>query len=267
MRRLAAAWPVLVTCVIAHACVARAQDFASASPPVHATPALALLEDAWPTPESGFGVVAMRIDRWGVPELATRAVAVHTSYRAGRMAAGVSQTGDPELGWTTVACAVGGVSRDVGAAVRACVRTDRRAAWGPARAIGPEATAEVGGGAWLRPAPDLEVRVAAPQLVQRGVAPLARALGCEVRWGRESAVWFALRAPRGGDDGERAIGVALTLAPCVVWGELRDAPLRARTGLTFAWRGMTCAVQLDEHPALGERVALALGWARTRAMR
>ena len=107
----------------------------------------------------------------------------------------------------------------------------------------------------------VEAAQAAPQLARGGPAPpLMRPLECGVRMGEASAVWCTLRAPHEGDDGMRALGAALELAPVLVWVELRDAPLRAATGLSLAVAGGTIAWRLDDHPVLGETVRLAFAW-------
>jgi len=258
---------LFLVAVVFMAATACAQDFMVISPMPNGPAASRLLEDSWPAPHAGFGLVAQRSDWWGVPGLTTRALALHAAWRSCRMACGVSQTGLAEVGWTTGAIAWGVASPHAGAAVRASVRTDRLAAWTPSRVVSREATAEVGGGAWVRTGRAITIRVSAPQLVQRGTAPLSRSLGCEVRYGDAHALWLALRAPRGGRDGERACGAALAIAPCVLWGELRDAPLRASTGVAFAWRRATCELRLDEHPVLGEAVHVSLAWSREGASR
>lgn len=239
---------------------ARAQDFAAASPAGMAPAALRLLEEGWPAAQASSGVATLRTDWWAVPDLSTRALALHGAWRSLRSAVGVSQTGAPDLGWTTVAVACGAASPQAGAALRAGVHCDRTAPWRVAQLWSPEASLELGAGAWLCPARDVVVRVSAPQLVQRRGAPSSRALACELQYGHASAVWCALRAPRAGREGERLLGGALTIAPVRVWGELRDAPLRATTGVTFVWRRASCGVRVDEHPELGRTVRVSVAW-------
>lgn len=251
---------VLSLACLLHGIAARAQDFAAASPAALAPAGLRLLEDGWPAERAGCGVATLRTDWWAVPDLSTRALALHAAWRSLRGAIGVSQTGAPDIGWTTGALACGVVSSHAGAGLRACVRSDRTGPWRVARLWASESALELGGGAWLRPAPDLVVRVSAPQLVQRGGAPSARALTCEFQYGHASAVWGALRGPRGGREGESRIGGVIAIAPCRVWGELRDAPLRAATGVTLVWRRASCGVRIDEHPDLGRTVRVSLAW-------
>lgn len=243
-----------------------AQDFMAASPAAMALASWSLLEDAVPVSNAGVIVAARRSDWWGVPGLTTRALAIHGAWRSGRIACGLSQTGTPEFGWTTGAIAFGVASQQAGAGMRASVRTDRLAPWSVARAVAQGSAIELGCGAWLRPASAIAVTVHAPQLVQRGATPLARPLGCELRYGVTHALWLALRAPSGGLDGERACGAALAIPPCLLWGELRDAPLRASTGVAFTWRSLRCDLRLDEHPALGESVHASLAWSSAWAM-
>ena len=239
---------------------ARAQDFAAASPAAMAPAALRLLEDGWPSVQAVSSVATSRTDWWAVPDLSTRALALQGAWRSWRAALGVSQTGAPDLGWTAVAWGCGVASARAGAGLRASVRCDRTTPWRVARLWTTESALELGGGAWLCPARDVVVRVSAPQLVQRHGAPSSRALSCELHYGQASAIWCALRAPHGGREGERVIGGALAIAPCRVWGELRDAPLRAATGVMVGWRGGSCGVRVDEHPALGRTVRVSLAW-------
>ena len=148
-----------------------------------------------------------------------------------------------------------------GVALRGAVRLDRDAPWTLVRASSPASGLECGAGAWLCPAHAMRVWVSAPQLACGGPAPpLVRPLECGVRLGESSAVWCTLRAPHDGDDGVRALGAALEFAPVLVWVELRDAPLRAATGLSLAVAGGTIAWRLDDHPVLGETVRLAIAW-------
>lgn len=237
-----------------------AQDFAAASPAGMAPAALRLLEDGWPAAQASSGAATLRTDWWAVPDLSTRALALHGAWRSLRSAIGVSQTGAPEIGWTTVAVACGAASAQAGAALRAGVRHDRTAPWRVAHLWATESALELGAGAWLCPARDVVVRVSAPQLVQHGGAPSSRALACELQYGRASAVWCALRAPRAGREGERLLGGALAIAPVRVWGELRDAPLRATTGVTFVLQRASCGVRVDEHPELGRTVRVSVAW-------
>src|SRR5205823_2242052 len=66
------------------------------------------------------------ITRWfGLEALATRQIAVCGGWHGVRAAFGVSQTGEPELGWTALGAAAGGTSHAAGAALRVVARRDR----------------------------------------------------------------------------------------------------------------------------------------------
>src|SRR5439155_1326536 len=86
---------------------ASAQDFASPAPPgSFATPAI-FLEHGLPALPAAPAVEAVATSWYGMPELATRAVALCAGWRSARAAAGISRTGGSELGWTTAAFALG----------------------------------------------------------------------------------------------------------------------------------------------------------------
>src|SRR5262249_6669622 len=92
--------------------------------------------------------------------------------------------------------------------------------------------------------------------------PLARPLEIGVRLGSATGAWVTLRAPRAGDDGERALGVEIAIEPAALWAELRDAPLRGAAGAAGggpAWAG---AAPAGVHPVLGETARVALSWHR-----
>ncbi len=242
----------LVTLATSNSGFANAQDFASTSPAT-SFDTFALLEHALPFPDRGVTAMAASTRWWGLRELETRAVAMGASVRALRMAAGLSQTGAPELGWTTVALAVGGVLPGAGAALRVVTRHDRDAPWSPSLAVDDRAGFTVGAGAWLEPAPALRVWASAPQVRTRGQPPpLERTLQFGLCAGTESAVWCSLRAPRAGDDGERTLGVVLAVSPLEAWAEVRDAPLRGSAGLGVSVRAVRVGVRADSHPVLGE---------------
>jgi hypothetical protein len=81
-----------------------AQDLAG-SAPAGERDLFALLEHALPARERGLAAAAATTRWWGLRELETRAVALGGSAGALRIATGLSQTGAPELGWTTLALA------------------------------------------------------------------------------------------------------------------------------------------------------------------
>jgi hypothetical protein len=194
-------------------------------------------------------------------DLETRAAALCGGWHTLRGSFGVSQTGAPELGWTALALGAGSASADAGAGLRACARVDRDAPWSAARVAAAGAGYELGAGAWLVPAAGVRVWASAPQMFTRGAAPpLARALELGVRAGEDTGAWLLLRAPRAGDDGERALGVALALAPLTAWAEVRDSPLRGATGLRATAGAVGVEARVDVHPVLGETVRVALSW-------
>src|SRR5262249_53573992 len=89
-----------------------AQDFAPPAPAGPAPGAMALLERALPLPGTTWSAESA-VTRWlGLASLETRACAVGGGTGPMRAALGLSQTGDPELGWTTAALAVGACTGD-----------------------------------------------------------------------------------------------------------------------------------------------------------
>jgi hypothetical protein len=239
---------------------ARSQDLAGAGPPGPAG-ALELLEHALPAAAPALAAEAASTRWWGLRELETRAVALGGGWRALRAAAGLSQTGVPDLGWTTLALAAGGATRGAGAAIRVVTRRDRDAPWSPRRALATGSGLELGAGAWLDVAPALRAWASAPQAVSRGgPRPLERPLELGLRVGAGSALWASLRAPRAHDDGERALGMRLDLPPLAAWAEVRDGPLRAAAGISAAAGPLEVAMRADAHPVLGETVRLEVAW-------
>src|SRR5262249_47881301 len=130
-RDLACCGALLLACVRA-AC---GQDFASASPPGLDGDPGALLERALPSAGVRVAASVTQTRWWGLPELEPRAASLHGAWRSARVALGLSQTGEPELGWTALAIGAGAASSHAGAGVRACVRRDRDAPWSVARAV------------------------------------------------------------------------------------------------------------------------------------
>lgn len=243
---------------------AYAQDFTGASPPAAVDgDAFASLDRALPPRSRAFTAAVSNTRWWDLDELETRSAVIGAGWGGARAALGLSQTGTPELGWTALGVSVGGAASDGGAAVRLCGRVERDAPWSAARALSTAAGAELGAGAWLVPAGGVRVWASAPQVLMRGPSPpLARALEVGIRAGEGSGVWLSLRAPRAGDDGERALGVALELAPFHTWAEVRDAPLRGSAGVRARVAALQADVRVDVHPVLGESVRVALGWQR-----
>ena len=243
---------------------ASSQDFAGAAPPsAGQDDAFASLERALPPAGRSLTAAVSHTQWWELRDLETRSAVIGAGWRSARTALGVSQTGSPELGWTALALSAGGAGSDAGAALRACGRLERDAPWSAARALSRDAGLEVGAGAWLAPANGVRVWASAPQMLVRGLSPpLARPLELGVRVGTASGVWLLLRSPRAGDDGERALGIALEVAPVQAWAEVRDTPLRGAAGVRARAAALRVDVRVDAHPVLGETVRVALGWQR-----
>jgi hypothetical protein len=257
VRRLVA----LVVVLVARA--AHAQDFEAASPPLTTRAPDALLDRALPSATPALAASAAQTRWWGLPGLETRSVAAGASVHTWRVALGFSQTGEPEVGWTTLGLGLGAASRRAGAGVRACARSDRDAAFSMSRAFDARAGAEAGAGAWLDAAEGVRVWASAPQVWTRGAAPpLARPLEVGVRVGDANAAWVRLVSPRAGDDGERALGLSLYVAPVSAWAEVRDGPLRGSVGLAGRIAQVRVDVRVDAHPVLGETTRVGLAWVR-----
>ena len=225
-----------------------------------------LLERALPSPHAGLVAAAASTRWWGLRELETRSLALAGSWRGLRAGVGLSQTGAPDLGWTTLAIAAGAVTPGTGAALRAVTRRDRDAPWSVPRAFSAGAGVELGAGAWLAPVSGVRVWASAPQVrVEGQTPPLARPLELGVRVGGGTAVWCTLRAPRAGDDGERALGMSLSLPPLATWAEVRDAPLRGSAGMCARAGRLAVRTRFDAHPALGETLRFGVEWGGTEA--
>ena len=255
----------LLLCAIACGAggTAHSQDFAGAAHAAAGDDPFALLERALPQAGAEFDAAVASTRWWELRELETRAIAMRGAWRTLRVATGVSQTGTPELGWTALALAAGGASADAGAGLRACARADRDAPWSPAKAAARDAGLELGAGAWLAPAAGVRVWASAPQIYTHGMPPpLARALELGASAGADTGVWLILRAPRAGADGERALGVAVAVAPLTAWAEVRDAPLRGAAGVRASAGALHVDARIDAHPVLGETIRVALCWRR-----
>jgi hypothetical protein len=256
---------LVATWLLAFAPGSHAQDLAGASP-VAAFDVHDLLERALPAPTPGFTAAAASTRWWGLRELETRSLALEQGWRSLRVALGLSQTGVPELGWTTLALAAGAANPGAGAALRVVTRRDRDAPWNARYALAPEAGLEVGGGAWLAPLPAIRAWASAPQAWTRGEPPpVARPLELGVRAGGGTAAWCTLRAPRAGDDGERAFGLSLELPPFAVWAEVRDAPIRGSAGFSARAGPLAVRTRVDAHPVLGETLRFGIEWGRAPA--
>lgn len=245
-----------------------AQDFAPASPAGPQPGAAALLERALPAAAPTVALESS-VTRWlASTSLETRAAAIELAPGALRVALGLSQTGDPELGWTGAAIGTGVATDDAGFAVRALARRDR-AVGALGRASSRDAAGvEAGAGAWLAAGGGCVLWASAPQLFVAGESPpLSRPLEVGARWTiAGAAAWCTLGAPRAGDDGTRLAGLSLGGADARVWAEARDGPLRASLGAIARVRSLVTEVRADLHPVLGETTRLSFAW-RPRSAR
>lgn len=244
---------------------ALAQDFAGAALPGPASWACGFLESGLPSPGAGPALDASYTRWFGLPELETRAVACGAGWRRVRVAAGFSQTGEPDLGWSALGLACGVARPEGGAGLRAVARRDRAVAPGSAAAARLEARAgaEVGWGAWLRAARGLRLWAAVPQSWTAGVTPpLDRPLEIGAAFERDGlALWLTRSAPSGGTEADHGAGAALRSGPLLAWGAVRDRPLRGGFGLVAAARRFFVAAAVESHPELGETVRLSFGLA------
>jgi hypothetical protein len=256
----------LACCAIASARGALAQDFAPAAAAGPRPGPAALLDRALPVPGEALAVEGGEIRWFAMPSLETHALSLLVPVRSVHIAAGLSQTGDGELGWTCVALSIGEVSESFGLALRAAARRDRATGELLSSAAALGAGGEAGGGAWFAPVPGALLWATAPQLWAAGEAPpLARPLemGARFEAGAVSA-WLALGAPRAGDDGARVAGVAIERGPLAVWAEGRDAPARGAIGLAADAGLLRVAARIEGHPVLGETTQLSLALRRPR---
>lgn len=241
-----------------------AGDFGTATPGVLWAGPASMLADALPFADDGVRLEA-GITRWfALPGLVTREAALGVGWRGARVVAGLSQTGDPELGWNAVGFAVGGASHAAGAALRAVARRDRTPPPEPGP-LGPGVGFELGGGAWVRAGAGVTLHASAPQVWLRGTAPpLLRGfeVGGVARV-EDATLWLAQRSPPRGEVAppDHEAGVALEIGPCRVWAVAHDRPLRAGIGVRMQARSLAVAASVDSHPVLGEttRLAVALG--------
>ena len=249
---------------LALARAAGAQDFSPAAAPGPQPGPAALLDRALPVADERLAAEAGAARWFALPELGTKAVSLLVPARSLRVAAGLSQTGDGELGWTCAALAAGAAAGDFGFALRVAARRDRAGCALMTSAAAAGVGAEAGGGAWMAPVEGALLWASAPQLWTRGEAPpLARPLelGARFESGALSA-WLAIGAPRDGDDGARGAGVALSQGPLSVWAEGRDAPARAAVGLVAEAGPLRVAARIEGHPVLGETTHLSLALRR-----
>ncbi len=257
----------LLALAVSLAPVARAgaQDFLGVAPPGPVSAPGAFIESGLPGASAGSALDATYTSWFGLPELETRALAGGAGWRPVRVAAGVSQTGAPDLGWSAVGLA-GGVARPAGGAgLRAVARRERAIAPGSAAAARLDARVgvEVGWGAWLEAARGWRVWAAVPQSWCAGTAPpLDRPLEIGGQYESDGlALWLTRSAPSGGAEADHGAGVALRSGPLLAWASVRDRPLRGGVGLTASVRRLSVAAMVESHPELGETLRLALGLA------
>jgi len=206
---------------------------------------------------------ASSVSWYGLSDLTTRSIALGGGWRVLRAAAGLSQTGVPELGWTACALAFGIANESGGAAVRAVARRDRTSAFAFDAAPG-DAGVEMGAGGWIEAGQGLALWTSVPELWVSGAAPPLRralAIGGALTLG-DLEVWLARRAVPGlarGMRGEHAFGVAMAGRPLAVWLEAEDQPLRGGFGVLAQLRSVWVAGSVLGHPVLGETFRAAIG--------
>ncbi len=243
---------------------APAQDFASPAPPARASSPAAFLERALPTPGRSLAAEVLESRWYEVPGLTTRAAALAAGWRSIRAAAGISRTGDRELGWSTGALALGVAGKGAGGALRAAARRDCDPGALEA-ALGPGAGLEVGGGAWVEAGMGVTLSASAPQLFTRGVSPpLERGLEIGAAWVIDDlSLRLARLSARGGAGAaQHEAGFALSAGPLTVWLEARDQPARGALGLAARAGVVSVAGVVESHPLLGETVRISLALAR-----
>ncbi len=256
----------------------RAQEFAPAAPEPLVMGAASMLDQALAPERRAPELVILGGRPFGLAALDAAAVAAGLGWRSLRGAAGLARSGDPAIGWSTVAFAIGGATPGAGYALRVAARRDRRSDaaiaaesgappdappgtiatdLGGGTSAGVNAGGELGAGAWIAPGRVVLLWVAHPQLVTRGAAPpLARGLECGVAWrGSRVRAWLAreLAAAPGGSDTHRA-GIAFGGVDASAWVEARDAPLRAGLGVAARAGPFAVGVRVDAHPVLPQSV-------------
>jgi len=244
---------------------ARAQDFASAAPPWPRGAAGPLLEDGLAPANTRFALDAT-VTRWfGLTSFETRSLATMARFHTVVVAAGVAQTGGPEVGWTAAGLAIGAASARGGVAVRGVARRDRLTSF--ALNGDPDtAGGELGVGAWAATGESVRLWASAPQLWREGAAPpLGRALALGVAWeGDGLSAWLGRRAVvgvSGERHGEHEAGVTLGGPALALWCAARDRPLRASLGVSAGLGGVRSAAAFDSHPVLAETSRLTLSLA------
>jgi hypothetical protein len=272
--RLVCAWAF-----VALAPPANGQDFPATVPFAGPESTSEFLEHGLPPASRPWEISATGVRRFGLVELETRAISARAGWKSVRAAAGISQTGGPELGWWSCAAASGFATAAGGAAVRVIARRDRASLPSAYQASLPSAyqaslpsdsqasayqASEFGGGAWIAPAPGLTVWLASPHVVRRGPPPpLRRGLEIGVRGSRHGLeAWLARESAVDGDGPDRHRGGGAWIAgPVRVALELREAPLRASLGVSVRRGLLSVTAAVDEHPILPgtTRLGMSLG--------
>jgi len=242
-----------------------AQDFDLPAPAWPPAAAGRWLEQALP-PASATPVLEAGIVRWhGLDALVTRSIAAGAGWRRLRAGIGVSQTGEPDLGWTTLASVLGAVVPGAGASVRIAARRDRTSGF-DFDAEGLAIGAEAGGGAWFEARDRLHLWASAPQIWLHGSAPpLERPLeiGAAADLGTVT-IWLSRAGVPGRATGGRTGGLSTAAGPLSLWLTARDRPLRGGLGVAARAGLLRAACEVDSHPVLREtaRLSLAIGGAR-----
>ncbi len=260
-RRMVPAWaPGLTLLMLALASPAVGQDFDLPSPAWPSAPVAGWFERGLP-PATAAPLLAAGVTRWhGIEALSTRSIAAGAGWRAARAGIGLSQTGEPDIGWTAVAAVVGAVTRRGGASLRALSRRDRTSPFG-FDAHGAAVGVEIGGGAWIEARRGIHVWTSAAQIWTRGAPPpLARPLeiGGAADLGGVT-LWLSRSGVTGAARGGRAAGLAASAGPIDLWLVAHDQPIRGGVGIAAHVRGLRMAAQVDSHPVLRETARLSLG--------
>lgn len=245
---LALAWPAF------------GQDFDLPSPVWPSAPVAGWFERGLP-PATAAPVVAAGVTRWhGIEGLSTRSIAAGAGWRAARAGLGLSQSGEPDIGWTALAAVVGAVTGRGGASLRALSRRDRTSPFG-FDARGAAVGVEIGGGAWIEASSGFHVWTSAAQIWTRGAPPpLARPL--EIGGAADLGgitLWVSRSGVTGSARGGRAAGLSAAAGPIDLWLVAHDQPIRGGLGIAAHVRGLRVAAQVDGHPVLRETARLSLG--------
>jgi hypothetical protein len=247
--------------MFAQASSAIAQDFSASAVPFNAATLSGALENGLPS-ASPSARLESAVTRWdGVAGLDTRAAVFGCGLGAMRAVLGVSQTGEPDIGWSAFGASLGAVTRGGAAALRAVTRRDRATVAG-----GRAGGVEIGAGAWAEAGAGVRVWASAPQLWTDGAAPpLARGLeiGASADLGGV-ALWLSRAAVVGlahEGRGEHTGGLLATAGPLALWLVARDQPARGGIGVAARRRGLGAGAEVIGHPVLGEtaRMWISLG--------